>query len=361
MLFFEIIRVALEAIRANKLRSFLTMLGIIIGVAAVITMVALGEGAKRAVEDQIASLGTNVLNVRPGQGFSRGVKSGSAKLTIDDALAVRREAAAINAVAPELSRNQQVEAGRANANLRITGTTEDFPAVNNYEISLGRFFTEEEDAGRRRVAVLGGDVPEVLGLSPNQLVGQTIRVRNIAFEVVGIMYSKGGSSWWNADEQIFIPLRTAQFRVIGTDRLGSFNVTVAQQEATQTFGFLLAGIALVSLMVGGIGIMNIMLVSVTERTKEIGVRMALGATRKAVLGQFLLEALVMCLVGGLIGIGVGVGATMLLASLAQWNTAVSVEAVLLAVLFSVTVGIFFGIWPARRAAKLDPIAALRYE
>ncbi len=402
MLFFEVVRVALQAIRANKLRSFLTMLGIIIGVGAVITMVALGEGAQRAVEEQIEALGTNVLNVRPGQGFSRGVSSGSAKLTVDDADALLRGAAAIEAIAPELSRNQQVEVGRSNANLRITGTSESFPDVNAYKLAVGRFFTEEEDKGRRRVAVLGGDVPEVLDMSANQLVGQTMRIRNIAFEIVGVLESKGGSGWFNADEQIFVPLRTAQFRVIGTDQVSSINVTVAdgasqglamaqiedvlrrqhrlrpgkandfwvldraellgtQQEATQTFGFLLAGIALVSLMVGGIGIMNIMLVSVTERTKEIGVRMALGATRRAVLGQFLLEALVLCLLGGVIGIGVGIGASMLLASLANWNTVVSGEAVLLAVLFSLTVGVFFGIWPARRAAKLDPIAALRYE
>jgi putative ABC transport system permease protein len=402
MLFLEIVRVALQAIRANKLRSFLTMLGIIIGVGAVITMVALGEGAQRAVEEQIEALGTNVLNVRPGQGFSRGVSSGSAKLTVDDADALLRDAAAIEAIAPELSRNQQVEVGRSNANLRITGTSESFPSVNSYQIAAGRFFTEEEDKGRRRVAVLGGDVPEVLGMSAHQLVGQTMRIRNIAFEVVGVLESKGGSGWFNADEQIFVPLRTAQFRVIGTDRISSINVTVAdgasqglamaqiedvlrrqhrlrpgkandfwvldraellgtQQEATQTFGFLLAGIALVSLMVGGIGIMNIMLVSVTERTKEIGVRMALGATRKAVLGQFLLEARVMCILGGLIGIAVGIGASLLLASLANWNTVVSGEAVILAVLFSLSVGVFFGIWPARRAAKLDPIAALRYE
>jgi putative ABC transport system permease protein len=402
MLFLEIIRVALEAIKANKMRSFLTMLGIIIGVAAVITMVALGEGAQRAVEEQIESLGTNVLNVRPGQGFSRGVRSGDAKLTVDDADALLRGAATIEAIAPELSRNQQVEAGRSNANLRITGTSESFPDVNSYEIAAGRFFTAEEDRGRRRVAVLGGDVPEVLDMSANELVGQTVRIRNIAFEVVGVLESKGGSGWWNADEQIFIPLRTAQFRVIGTDRISSINVTVAdgasqglamaqiedvlrrqhrlrpgkpndfwvldraellgtQQEATQTFGFLLAGIALVSLMVGGIGIMNIMLVSVTERTKEIGVRMAMGATRKAVLGQFLLEALVMCLLGGVIGIAVGIGASVLLSALANWNTVVSGQAVAIAVVFSLTVGVFFGIWPARRAARLDPIAALRYE
>jgi putative ABC transport system permease protein len=402
MLFVEIIRVALEAINANKMRSLLTMLGIVIGVAAVITMVALGTGAQRAVNEQIASLGTNVLTVRAGQAWFRGARGGDAKLTVEEALAVGREAKSVAGVAPEMSSNLQIEYGRSNANVRVTGTTPTFVDLNNYEITVGRFFDERENEGRRRVAVLGGAVPELLAASPLNLIGQTMTIANNTFEVVGVLEAKGGQGWFNQDEQIFVPIQTAQFRLMGTDRIGSFNAVVrdgatttlamaqiegvlrkqhrlrvgeendfwvqdraelmgTQQETTQTFTYLLAGIALVSLLVGGIGIMNIMLVSVTERTREIGIRMALGATRSAVLTQFLLEALALCLVGGLIGIALGIGASQLLSSLANWNTAVSPAAVAMAVVFSLTVGLFFGIWPARRAASLNPIDALRYE
>ena len=402
MIFFEIVRVAMDAIRANKLRSVLTMLGIVIGVGAVITMVAIGEGAQRAVEAQIARLGANVLTVRPGQGYFRGVHSGDARLTVEDAEAIERRASSIVLMAPEMRASQQVEFGRANASVRILGTTANYPEVNNYRLAIGRFFDESENRGRRRVAVLGGTVPEVLGTTAADVVGRTISIRNITFQVIGVFEEKGSTGWFSEDEQIWVPLETAQFRLIGTDRLGSIKVVVAdpkrmtaamvqieevlrrehrlglgkendfwitdsaqilgtQQETTQTFTALLASIAAVSLLVGGIGIMNIMLVSVTERTREIGVRKALGATRGAVLLQFLLEATTLCLVGGLVGIGFGFGASRILANAANWNTAVSPQAVGIAVLFAGLVGIFFGIWPARRAASLDPIDALRYE
>ena len=231
MIFVEILRVAMDAIRANKLRSFLTMLGIVIGVGAVITMVALGEGAQRAVDEQISALGTNVLTVRPGQGMFRGVRGGSsARLTMEDFEAVKAGATtAIVQLAPEMQGQLQVQFSRSNASIRILGTTPNFADVNNYTIQMGRFFDESEVQGRRRVAVLGGAVPAVLGVEAGDLLGQMISIRNISFEVVGVLEEKGGQSWFNEDEQIFVPVETAQFRLLGTDRINQFKVVVESQ------------------------------------------------------------------------------------------------------------------------------------
>jgi putative ABC transport system permease protein len=403
VLFWEILRVALDAIRANKMRSLLTMLGIVIGVGAVITMVALGEGAQRQVEAQIAQLGTNVLSVGPGQSMMGGIRGGGdARLTVQDAekLAAAPE---VLSIAPEMRGQVQAQFGSNNANLRVMGTTPNYARVNNYTLELGRFFDESENSGRKRVVVLGGAIPPLLGTDATSIVGRTVSLKNVTFEVVGVLEEKGGSrGWFNEDEQVYIPLETAQFRLLGTDRLGGVKVIVRDREAitmamaqmedilrrehripmgrendfwisdsqqflavgqetTQTFSMLLAGIAGVSLLVGGIGIMNIMLVSVTERTKEIGVRKALGATRNAVLLQFLLEATTLCTAGGLLGVGAAFGASKLLSNFANWTMAIAPESVGMAVAFAAIVGIFFGLWPARRAASLDPIVALRYE
>ncbi|MGD2216104.1 MAG: ABC transporter permease [Gemmatimonadales bacterium] len=404
MLFTEILRVALSAVRANKLRSFLTMLGIVIGVGAVITMVALGSGAQKAVQDRIEALGTNLLSVYAGQSFMRGVASADrVSLTTDDAMALSSEATVLTAVIPELSRNQQIEYGNRNINVNVLGTVPEYVPVNNYEVAAGRMFTAGDGITRKRVAVLGYAVPEMLGANAVAMIGQQISIRGIPFEIVGIMAEKGStSSWRNPDEQIWIPLQTAQYRIFGSDRVNSITVqvmhpdsmTVAMieiegilrrehgiapgrdndfqirnraefletyEETTRTFTFLLGAIAAVSLLVGGIGIMNIMLVSVSERTREIGVRKAMGATRRNILMQFLIEALVLCLMGGIVGIAAGAGGAVVLSRLANWATFVSPAAVLIAVLFSAAVGLFFGAWPARRASLLDPIEALRYE
>jgi putative ABC transport system permease protein len=404
MLFGEVIRVALSAIRANKLRSFLTMLGIVIGVAAVITMVALGTGAQKAVQDQIQSLGTNLLSVYAGQSFHRGIASADrVSLTTDDATALSRDAHVLTAVVPELRRSQQIEYGNKNINVSVMGTVPEFVPVNNYGIAVGRMFTAGDGLARKRVAVLGYAVPDMLETNRAAMIGQQILIRGIPFEIVGVLEEKGTmGGWHDPDEQILIPLQTAQYRIFGSDRVNSItvqvvhpdSVTVAMieierimrrehgiapgrdndfqirdrtefletmEETTQTFTFLLAAIAAVSLLVGGIGIMNIMLVSVSERTREIGVRKALGATKRNILMQFLIEALVLCMMGGVVGIIAGSGGAVALSKLANWNTFVSPQAVLLAVTFSAAVGIFFGIWPARRASLLDPIEALRYE
>ncbi|HVH10048.1 MAG TPA: ABC transporter permease [Gemmatimonadales bacterium] len=404
MLLAEIVKVALEALRANKLRSLLTMLGIIIGVGAVITMIALGSGAQKSVQDRIQALGPTLLSVYPGQSFMRGVASNNrVSLTMDDDTALANHAQYVSAVVPELSSNLQVQLGGTNINVNVVGTTPTYVAVHNYTITAGRMFTAGDDAARRRVAVIGAAVPALLNSNRAAMIGQQIMIRSIAFEIIGALSEKGSAgSFFNPDEQILIPLQTARYRVIGTDRLRSITVDAADlqsmnlatieiervlrrqhkirpgqdddfqirnqtdilatlQQTTDTFKYLLAGIAAVSLLVGGIGIMNIMLVSVTERTREIGVRKALGATRFNILFQFLVEALVLCLLGGLIGVLCGSAGAIVLSQLAHWNTFISPLAILLAFVFSAAVGLFFGIWPARRAAGLDPIIALRYE
>jgi len=407
MLFGETIIVALGALRANKLRSLLTMLGIVIGVAAVIAVVALGRGAQKAVNDRIAALGTTLLTVSPGQAMGMGgVRTGfgSARLTLEDAKALEDRGEKILAVQPEMSGQLQVQYLNKNTNTQIVGVTSNYPEVRKYELAAGRFFTTAEDNSRQRLAIVGPTVVENLGLqTPEALVGETVRIRGIQFTVIGVYKSKGQASPFNnPDDQVLIPITTARFRVLGQNRVRSISVlspseddipeTMAEiqkilrrehrlragkeddfntrsqadflntlGETTQVFSLLLAGIATVSLIVGGIGIMNIMLVSVTERTREIGIRKALGATRINIMFQFLVEAVVLCLVGGAIGILVGTGGATAFTKIMGWTTEVGSTAVALAFGFSAAVGVVFGVYPARRAATMDPIVALRYE
>ncbi|HEX4561844.1 MAG TPA: ABC transporter permease [Gemmatimonadales bacterium] len=403
MLLGEIIAVALTAIRANKLRSLLTMLGIIIGVGAVITMVALGSGAQKAVQERIQALGPTLLTVFPGQSFRGGVAfSTRVSLTMDDDTAMLNNKHYISEVVPELSGNLQVQYSNQNINTTVLGSTANYFDVHSYSMVAGRMFTPGEDDARKRYAVLGGQVPSDLNANPQAMIGQQIQIRGIPFEIIGILSNKGSQGFNNPDEQILIPLQTARYRIYGSNRIRDLTVEVGDlanmnlgmieiesilrrqhkirpgmdddfqirnqtdilstfQDTAQTFGFLLAGIATVSLIVGGIGIMNIMLVSVTERTREIGVRKALGATRFNILFQFLVEALVLCMAGGVVGIVLGTGGAIVLSQLAHWNTSISIFAIVLAFFFSALVGLLFGVWPARRAASLDPIDALRYE
>jgi putative ABC transport system permease protein len=407
MLLYEVFAVALTALRANKLRSVLTMLGIVIGVSAVIAMIALGSGAQKAVNDQIQSLGTTLLTVMPGQ--QRGVggfvsQDDRARLIMKDAVALEERSTSLAAVQPEMSRTFQIQYQNQNTSTQVTGTSANYLTVRKYDLAAGRMFTSAEDNAKERLAVLGPEVVKNLGFTAmDALVGEPIRIRGIQFTVVGVLKSKGQASpFMNPDDQILIPLQTARYRVIGSDRLRSISVLAMSEaripeamadiqkilrrehrtrqgrpddfqirnqtdflnifsQTTQVFTYLLAGIAAVSLLVGGIGIMNIMLVSVTERTREIGVRKALGATKLNILLQFLIEAIVLCLLGGLLGVLLGAGVASILHNSLQWNTQVSPMSVVLAFGFSAAVGVIFGVWPARRAARLDPILALRYE
>ena len=404
MLIREIIWVALGAIRANALRSFLTTLGIIIGVSAVIAMVALGEGAQRNVEERISRMGTNVLTIRADRRRFGGVSTADTEdLEVADAEALRSGAGGLLTISPEINSRVQLSYLRWNSNNQVRGVWPEYFGMYNLNIEHGEIFDQGHVQGRRRMAVLGFSVPEELGTPAPLLVGKTIQIRGQPFVVIGVLEEKGDAGFNRPDDVVYVPTSTAQYRVFGgRSRLSSIFAQVSSAEAmdeaygeidrilrrehrirpgenvdfrirnssdlvetfnatTQTFTLLLAGIAGISLLVGGIGIMNIMLVSVTERTREIGVRKALGATRKAILFQFLIEALVLCVMGGLLGVAVGFGGAEVLTRTQGWETVVSPTIVIAAVLFSAGIGLFFGIWPAQRAAKLDPIDALRYE
>ena len=402
MLISETFRIALSSIRSNLFRATLTMLGIIIGVGAVITMVALGTGAQRAIDEQMAALGGDILAVESSFWFSRGVARDQQTLTTDDADALATGTRHIDEVVPEINGRMQVKYGNRNINTSVLGTTPNYLDVHGFEVAAGRMFNRADDSARKRVAVVGAEVPDMLETDAASIVGQRIAIRSIPFDVIGVLAPKGSTGWRNPDDDIWIPLSTAQYRVTGNEFVERISVLVdesssvefamleiervlrrehgilpgkdndfamvnrkqfaeSRQEATQVFTFLLAGIAGVSLVVGGIGIMNIMLVTVTERTREIGIRKALGATRGNILLQFLVESTTLCLLGGTLGLLVGATAATLLNRLAGWQTVVTAESAMMAFGFSAAIGIVFGIWPARRASQLDPIDALRHE
>lgn len=402
MLIGETIRISLASIRSNLFRALLTMLGIVIGVGAVITMVALGTGAQRQIDQQMAALGGNILSVQSSAWFSRGVARNQDTLTTDDALALSTGMEHVSAVVPEINSRFQVKYGNRNLNLSVIGTTPNYPDVHGFTMAHGNMFTAAEDSARKRVVILGAEVPAMLDAEPAALVGRTMQIRSVTFDIIGVLEAKGGSGWRNPDDDLWIPLSTAQFRVTGNDIVETISVLVnddsttemamleiervlrrehgilpgkdndfaimnrrqfaeSRQAATEVFTYLLAGIAGVSLVVGGIGIMNIMLVTVTERTREIGVRKALGATRGNILLQFLVESTILCLLGGLLGLALGATVSALLARYAGWQTVVTSASALTAFGFSAAVGMIFGIWPAKRAAALDPIEALRHE
>jgi putative ABC transport system permease protein len=399
------LRIALRALRRNKLRSFLTMLGIIIGVGAVIAMVAIGEGAKATIRSQIASLGTNVLIVLPGTLTQGGVRTGSgAAITLmdGDAKAMMQELPSVAFASPALRRQDQVVAGNLNWFTLAQGVAAEFQHVRDWQVMEGRFIHEGDIESAAKVAVLGQTVVDKL-FGNDDPIDSVIRIRNIPFRVVGTLAPKGQSSQGtDQDDTVMIPYTTMQKRLmrithvqsivvsavsadrvqeaqeqiaallrqrhrIGPDRDDDFtirNLSDIAQAATssaQVMAVLLGIVASISLVVGGIGIMNIMLVSVTERTREIGIRMAVGAKKRDILWQFLVEAMMLSCSGGAVGIGLGVGGSKLISSLAAWPSLVSWDAVALAFVFSGAVGIFFGFYPARKAAQLEPIQALRYE
>ncbi|HVX38568.1 MAG TPA: ABC transporter permease [Gemmatimonadaceae bacterium] len=401
----ETFHIAFAALRANWLRSLLTMLGIVIGVAAVIAMIALGNGAQRSVRDRIERLGTTTLQINAAWIRMGGVQLNARKrLTRTDAEAIEERSPHVLAVEPQQDRMLQLQWGDKNTNIRIVGATPNFAAVRKFSLAYGRMFNSSDNLGRQRVAVLGAGALTQLGVTnPFAIIGQKVRIGGVQFTVIGTLKEKGaGNGFGSDDDQVFIPFFTGRFRLFKTDWINDIFALASSEadvpratteidlamrrahhlrpdqpddfrirnradflqtlgDATKVFTTLLAGIAAVSLLVGGIGIMNIMLVSVTERTREIGIRKALGATRFTIMLQFLVEAVSLSLVGGGIGVAIGFASALLMRNAFGWNTALGPTSVALAFAFASAVGVVFGVWPARRAAALDPIEALRYE
>ena len=406
----QAVRIALRSLRVNKLRSALTMLGIIIGVGAVITMVAVGSGAQARVAEQIQSLGSNLIIVLSGSVTAGGVRMGTSSqqtITEDDSAAIAREIPAVQVSAPSVRGNAQIVFGNLNWATGVQGVTPDYFEAREWPVVNGRAFGPEDLDGATKVALLGQTTAGNLFGEADPL-GQIVRIKKVPFTVVGILDRKGQNSWGqDQDDIVVIPLSTAKKKVLGKSNsnpraVSSISVKIrpdedmgeaetqirellrqrhrlqgyqdddfwlrnlseilqTQEDASRVMTYLLAAIASVSLLVGGIGIMNIMLVSVTERTREIGVRKALGATRRNILLQFLIEALVLCFAGGMLGASLGVGASLAFRGYLGWHIVVDVPSIGVAFGFAAATGVLFGVWPARRASLLDPIAALRYE
>jgi len=399
---FATFRIALRALRRNKLRTLLTMLGIIIGVAAVISAISIGNGAKVQVEAQVASLGQNVLSVFPGSfstGGARGGFGSRSTLTPEDAQAIIREVANVVAVSCEVRDRNQIQANGLNWNTQVQGESPDYLSVRAWGLASGSMFTDADVRSAGKVCIIGKTVADELfnGVDP---IGQTLRIRDIPFKILGVLQSKGVNFFGqDQDDTVVIPYTSAMRRVSGRDFLSAIliqaekaeQMTRIQEEVTavlqqrrsgrepdfmvrsqlelaeaatataKTMTALIGSVAAISLLVGGIGIMNIMLVSVTERTREIGIRMAIGARGRDILLQFLIEAVTLSIIGGALGIAAGIAVSKGIAARMDWPTLTSSTSIVVAFLFSAGVGIFFGFYPARKASKLDPIEALRYE
>ena len=408
MLIFVILKVALKSLLANKLRSILAMLGIIIGVGAVIAMMAIGAGSQKQVMDRFTAMGTNLLVVRPGQRVVQGVVSGLQQtLTVEDAQAIVDQLPAVQRVAPVINGNLQAKYMNKNSRINVLGTVPAYMPVRNFEVEKGRSFTERESDQLGHVTLLGPMTVDNL-FGKDDPLGQTVKMQGINFTVVGVLKSKGDQGFYNMDDQAIVPFSTALKEVFGQTAVKKSSIkeidiqanpdadvaklqddvlallrkrhklaagapedfTIRNQAemlenasaSNRTFGVLLACVGSISLLVGGIGIMNIMLVTVTERTREIGVRKAIGARGRDIMGQFLLEAVLMSCLGGLIGMAIGVtGASLIGHFIAQFPTIVEPSAVIVSMSFAIAVGVFFGYYPAYRAAQMDPIVALRYE
>ncbi len=401
----ESIKMAFDGMISNKLRTFLTLLGIVIGVGAVIAMVSLGFGVKENIKDNISKLGSNLLMVTSGGRTASGARLAAgegARLTFDDAKAIERQVDGIAGISASVNSSYQLVAGNQNWTSRVEGTTPSNFAIQNYELEDGRIFGERDLNSRARVCVIGKTVADNLFPGENP-VGQIMRIKKAPFQIIGVLKSKGQSGMgMDQDDIVVIPLTTAQSRMMGITHVQRITVQAENEnvindvqaeveqvlrqrhkikegdyddftignmaaimdtmmETANSITLLLGCIAAISLLVGGIGIMNIMLVSVTERTREIGIRKALGATYNNILLQFLIEAMVIGIVGGALGVILGIGASFGISQFAGWNTVISWWAIVVAVVFSVGIGLFFGIYPARKAALLDPIDALRYE
>ena len=397
----ESITTAIDSIRANLLRSLLTTIAIVIGTASVIAMVGIGSSAQRAIDDSITNVSARTLSVYPSRG--RGSqKISSAPLTISDADALIEDKEINWRVSPEIRGSKSLKYGSESMTISVIGGRKTYFDIQGYEIDSGDFFTERDDLARKRVALLGSNVGTELKTSSKMLIGKDVVMDGVTFKIIGVLKAEGATGWSNPDDIIYVPLLTASDRLFGRDRVDSIRVEVPntytpeeamisiervlrrehdigpgeennfrindwsqftdlRKQATAIFSGLLIGIAGISLMVGGIGVMNIMLVSVTERTREIGLRKALGATQNAILLQFIIEAVTLCIIGGIIGVIFGSSLYFLVTVFQDWVFTIPFSAIIGSVIFSGCVGLFFGIWPAKKAAALDPAVALRFE